>query len=243
KHHYLFSILALSGVFFACSSSQPALQTPTTDSVVEAQKTGSTITLSSEEKRDLEALYKARKDSARMRFTEADVNFMIGMIGHHAQALIMSDLAPKNGASLSVQTLASRIINAQNDEIATMQTWLRDREQQVPMVHVDGLMLMIHGVGDHHKHHMSHGNMPGMLSQEQLVELSEAQGVEFDRKFLTYMIEHHAGAVYMVEELFKTDGGGEGVETFKIASDIQVDQRTEIARMRLMLEQIADASN
>jgi uncharacterized protein (DUF305 family) len=81
---------------------------------------------------EIEALYHARTDSARMRFSQADVEFVTGMIGHHAQALIMSDLAPKNGASPQVQVLAARIINAQKDEIELMQRWLRDRGQPVP---------------------------------------------------------------------------------------------------------------
>lgn len=178
---------------------------------------------------ELEALYYARLDSARMRFTPADVNFMTGMIAHHAQALVMAALAPTHGASESVRTLCARIINAQRDEIATMQQWLRDRGQPVPEVHIDGLDLMIHGVADHHHH------MPGMLSRAQLEELDRARGVDFDRTFLTFMIQHHQGAVTMVHELFATDGAAQGVLTFKLASDIQVDQLTEIARMERML--------
>ncbi|MCK5448448.1 MAG: DUF305 domain-containing protein, partial [Gemmatimonadetes bacterium] len=81
---------------------------------------------------EFEALYRARQDSARMHFTEADVEFVTGMISHHAQALVMSELAPTNGAKQSVETLAARIINAQRDEIALMQRWLEDRGQPVP---------------------------------------------------------------------------------------------------------------
>ena len=189
----------------------------------------------SESTTKLETLYEKRIQEARMRFTEADVDFMTGMIAHHAQALVMSRLAPENGASSSIRTLAARIINAQNDEIATMQNWLRDRDQPVPEVHIDGLNLMIHGVGDHHMH------MPGMLTQEQLIELSEAKGVDFDRLFLTYMIQHHSGAVDMVHDLFGTDGAAQDEAAFKLASDIQVDQITEINRMKLMLEALPGA--
>jgi uncharacterized protein (DUF305 family) len=188
--------------------------------------------LSDESTAELEALYWARQDSARMRFTKADVDFMTGMIAHHAQALIMSRLAPTHGASPQVQTLAARIINAQQDEIQTMQQWLRAREQPVPEVHIDGLKLMIHGAGDHMMHH----DMPGMLSPAQLQELDEARGAEFDRLFLTYMIQHHSGAVSMVDVLFSTDGAGQDEASFKIASDINVDQITEIARMNQILE-------
>lgn len=177
---------------------------------------------------EFEALYRARQDSARMRFTDADVHFMSGMIGHHAQALVMSALAPTHGASPAVQTLAARIINAQKDEIALMEQWLRDRGQPVPEVHIDGLNLMVHGA-DHAMH------MPGMLTQEQLQELDRANGPQFDRLFLTYMIQHHRGAITMVHDLFATDGAGQDDLAFKIASDVQVDQATEIARMELML--------
>jgi len=182
---------------------------------------------------ELEALYRARTDSARMRFAEADVDFMTGMIAHHAQALVMADLAPTHGASPAVRTLCARILNAQRDEIATMQRWLRDHGRPVPEVHIEGLNLMLRGVAEHHMH------MPGMLTQEQLEELDGAQGQAFDRLFLTYMIQHHQGAVTMVHGLFATDGAAQNDVVFKLASDIQVDQTTEIARMKLMLEELA----
>ncbi len=222
-------VIAIIGIFaFACKSTQP---TTTQSSSVETTQQ-STASPSTEE---LEELYWARIDSSRMNFTQADVDFMTNMIGHHAQALIMSDLAPKNNASSQVQILAARIINAQKDEIALMQTWLRDRDQPVPEVHIDGLMLMIHGVGDHH----DHMNMQGMLTQDQLVELSEAKGEEFDRLFLTYMIQHHQGAVSMVEKLIATDGAVQDEGAFRLATDINVDQITEIERMKLMLRNLS----
>lgn len=173
---------------------------------------------------ELEALYRARADSALMQVSEADVEFMTGMIGHHAQALVMSGYAPNNGAGTQVQILAARIINAQKDEIALMQQWLRDRRQPVPEVHAGG-------------HVMGHDmQMAGMLSPEQLQELEQARGSEFDRLFLTYMIQHHNGAVTMVHKLFATDGAAQDDLAFKVASDIQVDQITEVARMQSMLD-------
>ncbi len=178
---------------------------------------------------ELEALYRARMDSARMRFTEADVHFMTGMIGHHAQALVMAGLAPTHGANPAVQRLSARIINAQKDEIALMQHWLRDRGQPVPEVNITGTTLMVHGP-DYAMH------MPGMLTPEQIQELDDARGRDFDRLFLTYMIQHHRGAVTMVHSLFGTDGAAQDGAVFKLASDIQVDQITEIARMELMLD-------
>ncbi len=183
------------------------------------------------ENAEFEALYRARMDSAMMLFTEADVRFMTGMIGHHGQALVMAALAPTNGASSSIQTLTARIINAQKDEIATMQQWLRDRGQAVPEIQITGTTMMVHG-----PEYAMH--MPGMLTAEQLRELEAAQGSEFDRLFLTFMIQHHEGAVTMVHELFATDGAGLDELAFKMASDIQADQTTEIARMKLMLEEM-----
>lgn len=188
-----------------------------------------------------EAKYWERIESSRSSYNEADVNFMNGMIGHHAQALIMSELAPENDASPEIRRLASRIINAQKDEINSMQQWLRDRDEQVPEVHIDGLDLMLHGVDDHH--HDGHEDMPGMLSQEQLEELADAEGSEFDRLFLEYMIQHHEGAVVMVDTLFGTDGGAQDEEAFRLASDIQADQITEIERMELMLEDLSESEN
>jgi uncharacterized protein (DUF305 family) len=180
---------------------------------------------------ELTAIWRARTDSARLRFTPADVRFMTGMIGHHAQAVAMSNLAPTNGASASIRTLAARIINAQQDEIALMQRWLRDRGQPVPEVHISGHTVMVHGAGGH-AHHEA---MPGMLSDAQLAELAAARGPSFDRLFLAFMIAHHKGAVVMVSELFATDGAGQDTEVFKFASDVQVDQTTEVARMERML--------
>jgi uncharacterized protein (DUF305 family) len=178
---------------------------------------------------ELAALYRARKDSALLSVSEADVEFITGMISHHAQALVMSGFAPGNGANPTVRTLAARIINAQKDEIHNMQTWLSDRGRPVPHVAEGGEVHAMHGT-DHSMH------MAGMLSPEQLRELEAAKGPEFDRLFLTYMIQHHQGAVSMVHDLFAIDGAAQDDLIFKIASDIQVDQITEINRMQQMLD-------
>ncbi|HET9003371.1 MAG TPA: DUF305 domain-containing protein [Gemmatimonadaceae bacterium] len=174
------------------------------------------------------AIEKARADSARYPYTAADVHFMQSMIGHHAQAIHMANWAPGHGASRSVQILAERIINGQGDEIRTMQQWLRDRRQQVPDAHTMGMKMSMGGV----EHVML---MPGMLTDAQLAELDATRGPQFDRLFLTYMIQHHRGAVSMVKELFGTQGAGQDETVFKFASDVNVDQSTEIARMEKML--------
>jgi uncharacterized protein (DUF305 family) len=133
----------------------------------------------------------AKPGAGRYPFTQADVDFMSHMIAHHAQALVMSGWAPSHGASPSVQRLAERIVNGQQDEIATMQRWLRDRNQPVP----EPGKPMKTG-SPHHNHEML---MPGMLTEAQMKELDQARGPEFDRLFLTYMIQHHQGALTMVQ--------------------------------------------
>ena len=154
---------------------------------------------------------------------------MSGMIGHHAQALVMAGWAPSHGASSSIRTLCERIINGQQDEIATMQRWLKDRSLPVPEA-----TPMKMGP-------MDQPMMPGMLTDEQMKDLDQARGPEFDRKFLTYMIQHHKGAVTMVNQLFGTTGAAQDEATFKMANDISADQTTEIARMESMLRETGDA--
>jgi uncharacterized protein (DUF305 family) len=185
---------------------------------------------------DLEALYWARQDSARAAFTAADVRFMTGMIAHHAQALVLSSLAPTRGASEPVRTLAARISNAQKDEIATMERWLRERDQPVPSIEIDGTALRVDGRSVHGR------DMAGILTQAQIDKLDAARGTDFDRLFLTYMIEHHRGAVTMVDTLFGAEGAAQDGAAFRLASDINVDQNTEIDRMRRMLRTLPGMS-
>jgi uncharacterized protein (DUF305 family) len=153
---------------------------------------------------------------------------MSGMISHHAQAIAMAKWAPTHGASPAIIRLTERIINAQTDEIQLMQTWLRDRKQPVPEADPKGMKMQMGGM----THTML---MPGMLTEAQMKELDAARGLEFDRLFLTYMIQHHRGAVAMVQELFASPGAGNDLTVFKFASDVNVDQSTEIARMAEML--------
>ena len=174
------------------------------------------------------AIARARADSARYPYTAADVHFMSAMIHHHAQAIAMSRLAPTHGADAAVIRLADRIINAQQDEIATMQKWLRDRGQRVPEATPGPMKMMMGGM----EHEML---MPGMLTDEQMKQLDQARGKEFDRRFLVFMIQHHRGAVSMVQELFGTYGAAQDEIVFKFANDVNVDQTTEIARMERML--------
>jgi uncharacterized protein (DUF305 family) len=180
---------------------------------------------------DTAAIAAARRDSALKPYTAADVHFMQGMISHHAQAIAMSKLAYDHGASSAIRTLAGRIINAQTDEIAIMQQWLADRLQDVPEPDPAGMKMNMGGQVHVHL-------MPGMLTQEQMKQLDAAKGKAFDRLFLELMIQHHAGAVDMVRELFATPGAGQNDSVFKVASDANVDQTTEIARMEKMLAEL-----
>ena len=180
---------------------------------------------------------RAKTDSLRYPYTAADIEFMTGMIHHHAQAIVISRWAESRGASAAVQRLTGRIINAQTDEITLMSTWLDDRNQPVPRVDPAGTVTMpgqmapMAGVD-----HGSHATMmPGMLTQPQLDSLSAARGPRFDQLFLTYMIQHHRGAVAMVRTLFSNHGAGQNETIFKFASDAEVDQSTEIRRMLQML--------
>jgi len=212
---------------------------------------------------ELGRLHLQRVEDKLNVFTEADVTFMQDMIVHHSQALVLSQFAPLNGATDEVQVLAARIINAQLDEIRMMQTWLLDRGIAAPDVEYSGIESTItmiqpskadvrahaseHGSdSDHamtahgtmaHSGHMDHADMVGMLSLVQLAEVRDARGPLFDIIYLEYLIQHHSGAVIMVRELFDHDGAAQGVDTYRIASDIQVGQRTEIARMQQMLNE------
>jgi uncharacterized protein (DUF305 family) len=168
---------------------------------------------------------------AQHAYTAADIKFMDGMISHHAQALLMAGWASSHGASPSVLTLTSRITNAQQDEIAGMQKWLRDRHQPVPEPNPHGMTMKMDGM----EHTML---MPGMLTEAQLKQLDDARGKDFDRLFLTFMIQHHQGAVTMVTDLFDTYGAAQDISVFKLASDISADQTTEIERMQKMLASV-----
>ena len=175
------------------------------------------------------AVAQARADSARHPYTEADIHFMSGMIGHHAQAIVMARWAPTHEASPAIRRLADRIINAQQDEIASMQRWLADRQLPVPEARPTGMRMMMNGV----EHDML---MPGMLTDEEMAELDKAKGAEFDRLFLIGMIKHHQGAIDMVDVLFKSYGSAQDELVFKFASDVYADQSIEIDRMNKMLE-------
>jgi uncharacterized protein (DUF305 family) len=162
-------------------------------------------------------------DLSKVGATAADVKFMQGMIGHHAQAVEMVALLMTNSNNPDMKRLGLRIQMSQDDEMNMMRTWLKERGQAIPGPHA---------------HHEPGGFMPGMLTSEEMAALAAAQGVEFDRLFLTGMIKHHGGAIAMVDELFKSPGAAQegGINAF--ASDVVADQQMEIDRMGAMLKEI-----
>jgi uncharacterized protein (DUF305 family) len=159
---------------------------------------------------------------------QADVDFMAGMIPHHAQAVLIAGWAPSHGARADVGILCERQVVSQRDEIKLMQTWLSDRGLPVPAADATHHRMVMDGV----EHDML---MPGMLSAAELKQLDAARGPDFDRLFLTFMIKHHEGALAMVDDLFESYGAAQDDTVFRLASDIYADQQAEIERMQLML--------
>jgi uncharacterized protein (DUF305 family) len=176
----------------------------------------------------LTGVEQARRDSIRRPYTAADIEFMSGMISHHAQAVKMAGWAASHGASKSLQVFCGRIAMGQTAEIGLMQAWLKDRNQPVPEADARGMKMNM-GSAEHFM------LMPGMLTEAQMAQLDAAHGMEFDRLFLTFMIQHHRGAIAMVDSLFNTAGAGQDEIVFKFANDVQADQSTEIDRMEQML--------
>lgn len=254
--------MAMCGTLSSCSTPQSvatADQPATPPASSQAPASASSMS-------DIERIYWERINAGRSKFVQADVNFMTGMVVHHAQALIMSRLVPQQTDNQTLHTMAARIINAQEDEIRTMQKWLRDRKQNIPIVTFDGINLILDVeksseisnlpatdasvmgrerslVSAEHGGHVdlpiNHNDMPGMLTQAQLEELATLRGPAFDVKFLEYMIQHHSGAIYSVNELMAVDGATNDEESYRMAVDIYADQVTEIEMMKLMLENLA----
>jgi len=166
------------------------------------------------------------RDLSQVEYTGADIKFMQGMIGHHAQALEMVEMLKARTASDDMKKLALRIELSQDDEIRMMQGWLEARRQRVPSrteMHVHGAALM-----------------PGMLTPDEMKQLEAAKGPAFDRLFLQGMIKHHGGALAMVKELLDTPGAAQEADVFTFVSDVEADQRMEIDRMGAMLALIKE---
>jgi uncharacterized protein (DUF305 family) len=154
-------------------------------------------------------------------YTEADVRFMQGMIAHHAQAIYMSRMAAAHQASPRLQKFANKIDQSQQAEIRLMQEWLHANKQFAPDTSS-----------------WRHMTMAGMLTAEQLSQLDAAKDKEFDRLFLTFMIQHHQGALKMVKDLFATPRAGQDVDVSVFANDVETVQTAEIGTMYQMLNDL-----
>jgi uncharacterized protein (DUF305 family) len=150
---------------------------------------------------------------------------MSGMIGHHAQAVLMAGWAESHGASPTLQRYCRKVVVSQRDEIGLMKRWLADHHEPLP----DSTLMYGRSMPG-----MGAMLMPGMLTAAALAQLDSARGADWDHLFLEDMIRHHQGAITMVQQLFNTPGGGKGV-VFQFATDISTDQTAEITRMRQML--------
>jgi uncharacterized protein (DUF305 family) len=160
--------------------------------------------------------------------SQAEVEFMQGMIMHHSQAVEMTALIESHTENRDLRSLGARISNSQSDEIKFMKRWLKARGEPVSMA--------MPGMTDMDKSSRPMALMPGMLTPEQMEALQKAKGAEFDHLFLTGMIQHHNGALTMVKDLFDTAGAGQDAELFDFATDADNTQRAEIRIMQAMLE-------
>ena len=158
----------------------------------------------------------------------ADINFMQGMIMHHAQAVEMTALIDSHTKNKELHTLGARINKSQSDEISFMKRWLMARGQPTTLVmhHMPGMDMSSHSM-----------LMPGMLTPKQMADLRKAKGAQFDHLFLTGMIQHHQGALTMVKDLFDTAGAGQDAEVFNFVTDVDSGQRAEIRIMQSMLSE------
>ncbi|HLM68601.1 MAG TPA: DUF305 domain-containing protein, partial [Longimicrobium sp.] len=151
--------------------------------------------------------------------------FMQHMMAHHAQARVMTAMVRQRSTRPEIRLIAERIDVSQDDEMRQMRSWLRRHGAEMPAT-------------DAHAAHGEHASMPGMLTEAELARLAAARGAGFDRLFLEYMIRHHEGAVTMVAQLFATPGAAQSSEMYGFATDVNADQRAEIARMRALLSTI-----
>jgi uncharacterized protein (DUF305 family) len=167
--------------------------------------------------------------------TEADTQFMQGMIHHHSQAVEMTALMPSRTHNKKLLAFGKKISISQTDEIKFMQQWLQDRGKAVPMGH--DMAHMGHMEGMQHMDMGSMPMMPGMLTPQQMKALAKAKGPEFDRLFLTGMIQHHTGALTMVQDLFNTPAAGQDGQLYDFATDVDNTQTAEIKIMQSMLKE------
>ncbi len=227
--HHFFSVIVLllfSGVTALC---QQANSTQDGVTIVQPGRPGqSNKTLTPE-----------TAEGAPRKPSEADIKFMQGMIMHHGQAVEMTELLRTRSHDEEVQALGRRISISQTDEMRYMKQWLTDRGLPLSSGH-DHYMMNMAGMNHDHMAGMDMGSMPmmpGMLTQQQMDALAKASGPEFDRLFLTGMIQHHTGALTMVKDLFQSPGAGQDPQLFDFASDVDNTQQAEIDIMKHLLKE------
>jgi uncharacterized protein (DUF305 family) len=212
-----FAILTAIATGFACIA--PAQQGPSgTPSVVQPGAPGAPT----------KKLPPSTTGSAP-QLSPADVDFMQGMIMHHGQAVEMTAMIPSHTESKAVRSIGERISVSQTDEMKFMRRWLEARGQAISMA--------MPGMPDMDMSGKPMAMMPGMLTPQQMDALRHARGAEFDRLFLTGMIQHHGGALTMVKDLFDTPGAGQDADLFDFATDVDNTQRAEIKIMQNMLKE------
>ncbi|MBM3765892.1 MAG: DUF305 domain-containing protein [Acidobacteria bacterium] len=205
-------------VFFCCLTSALPGQKPKSD------RRGPVIVQPGAPGKPTKTLTAAEADKRKQLPVDADIVFMQGMIHHHAQAVEMVDLLRTRGLRKDLQSFGERITISQSDEIEFMKLWLAQFGKPAVAAH-------------DHANHKAMPLMPGMLTAEQMAALEKAKGAEFDRLFLTGMIQHHIGALDMVDDLFGTPGAGQEPALYDFAVDIDNTQRAEIELMRKMLKE------
>ena len=209
------AVLLLSPLLFGCASAKPAAQpAPVTVDQPDPQQPAG---MSTGGHQHTPGMAMPVIPSGAV-YTAADVHFMQGMIAHHGQAIHMSRLAASRGANPRLLRFATKIDQSQESEIRLMQDWLLANNQHAPAA--DSWRTM---------------SMPGMLTAEQLAKLDAAKGTDFDRQFLTLMIQHHKGALRMVADLLATPRAAQDVNVSVLANDVEVTQTAEIAIMQQML--------
>jgi uncharacterized protein (DUF305 family) len=218
-------------MLFGCSSEKPAAAPPATAAATPPTATAAapaaagaaTPAANGGQSMDGMAMMAPVTIPKGVIYTEADVHFMQGMIAHHGQAIFMAGMAAAHHAEPHVLKLANKIGQSQIAEIRIMQDWLRRNGQMAPDTSYWRTMMM-----------------PGMLTAAQLKSLEAAKGTEFDKEFLTLMIQHHTGALKMVSDLFATPLAGQDVDVSVFANDVVTVQTAEIGVMQGLLDNMSD---
>ena len=185
----------------------------------------------------LPAVVESQATSAPKKYTTADVAFMQGMIGHHAQALEMTALIAARSTRKDVALLGERISVSQRDEIRMMSEWLSSHGETVPVLNTPtagSMSTKDHATMNRAVTSPDEHIMPGMLSVAQMDSLRTSRAASFDQTFLRYMIQHHEGALLMVKQLFATPAAAQDPQIFTFATDVDNDQRAEISRMKFL---------